>query len=170
MRIQLERCEKDAIKERVQHYLQDFYERTGKTAVIDIVTFDAKGTYAGRAYLKQAKVSFNQEIAATNKDRFDRTIAHEVAHIIAYKVYGESGHGRIWKSVFASFGFEPTRCHTYNMENVKVRRQRRWEYSCNCNTGFHQMTTTKHNKIQRGVRYMCVACGTPLEFAQEVAA
>jgi len=44
----------------------------------------------------------------------DITCPHEVAHIVAFDLYGSEGwgHGPKWKSVMRSIGLAPDRCHS----------------------------------------------------------
>jgi predicted SprT family Zn-dependent metalloprotease len=38
-------------------------------------------------------------------------IPHEVAHQVAWDIYGDSGHGSDWKSVMVNYGIPAERCH-----------------------------------------------------------
>lgn len=139
------------------HYYMEEANRIFKTNIaMPAVSFDEKGRVAGRAYYDTLEVGFNEEIAYSNWERFEKTVAHEVAHLVAYIEFGESGHGKAWKRVMRAFGFEPDRCHSYDMSQVSVRRQRRWEYACACRV--HKLSTTRHNRMKKGRIYRCMDC------------
>lgn len=47
------------------------------------------------------------------EDMLADTLPHEYAHIIAWNLFQDPGHGKGWKHVMRSYGLEPTRCHNY---------------------------------------------------------
>ena len=57
----------------------------------------------------------------------------------------------------------PTRCHSYDVSEVKRYKKpvQRIEMSCAC--GPHKVTTIKYNRILNGVTYRCVSCKQPLK-------
>ena len=83
------------------------------------------GTTAGRAWLGQWRIQLNEQLCKENiEDFINDTIPHEVAHLVAYKVFGDDGHGEGWRSVMRALGLNPTRCHEYNTRNVNGKRSR----------------------------------------------
>ena len=83
------------------------------------------GTTAGRAWLQQWRIQLNEQLCKENTEDFmNDTIPHEVAHLVAYKVFGDDGHGEGWRSVMRALGLNPTRCHDYNTRNVNGKRSR----------------------------------------------
>lgn len=133
-----------------------------------VVLFDLRGQAAGQAVWQRARrplLRFNLEIARSHRDDFlERTVAHEVAHLVTAVCHPRARpHGNEWRAVMRHLGIDaPRRCHDYAVDESTTRRQRRWIYVCECSR--HEITTTRHNRIQaKGVRYHCRRCGSLLE-------
>ena len=125
------------------------------------VSFTVKGATAGTAQRDGTRINFNMAILEAQPEAFiARTVPHEVAHAVLGQIHGARGvqpHGREWKALMINLGASPERCHSYDMTNVKVKRQRRWTYACACTQ--YELTTVRHNKIQRGeCAYRCRVC------------
>ena len=131
------------------------------------VRLDLRGVTAGQ-YRGGPRpcIRYNAGLAARHWSVFcDRTVPHEVAHYIVDQLYGAHGarpHGREWRQLMHAFGADPSRCHSYDVSGLGVRRQRRYAYHCSCRT--HQLSTTRHRRIlQQKAVYHCTRCGTPLK-------
>jgi SprT protein len=141
------------------HQAEDFFDCTFKLAEI---RFNLKGKTAG--YFKQLAngrsiINYNSSLLELNGNAFiERTVPHEVAHLVAYQLYGSSikPHGAEWLSVMQLFKADASRCHDYDMTNVATRTYRRFAYQCVCQT--HYLTSIRHNRIQGGQRYYCRKC------------
>lgn len=76
-------------------------------------------TVAGLASYRDNSIELNGSIMARNcQDFINRTPAHEVAHLVAYQVYGacatgKNGHGEQWKSICDLFSISNGRYHNY---------------------------------------------------------
>ncbi len=130
------------------------------------IRFDLQGRAAGQARFTPSggiEIRYNLAIASLQPEHFMReTVPHEVAHVVTWLLHGQRvrPHGREWQAVMRQLGVnKPRRCHDFEMP--PLRRQRRWPYSCACNT--HQLSTTRHRRAQQGTRYQCKACGTTLQ-------
>jgi len=131
-----------------------------------LVKFNIRGTnLAGEANFSKSLLRFNPVFLEHCTDEFiKRTVPHEVAHIVQRKLfgYGVRCHGKEWKKVMQVFGLEPSRCHNYvlpaEIRKKHSRRQERFSYSCNCGTGVHKVSKTKHNRINKGYGYRCCSC------------
>jgi len=56
------------------------------------------------------------------------------------------------------------RCHNFDLQGIQVHRQARWGYACGC--GSHQLSTTRHNRVQQGRQsYLCRRCRQPLRYS-----
>jgi predicted SprT family Zn-dependent metalloprotease len=94
----------------------------------------------------------------------DKTIVHEVCHLIAYSTYGPriQPHGRQWRHCMRNCGYSPDRTTETTAaykEAVKHNRktQRRWNAQCGCMV--HQISTRKRNLILfEGRRWICRRC------------
>lgn len=125
------------------------------------IKYTLNGRVSGKAYHIANVVDFNKILLTENVDTFiHQTVPHEIAHIIAFKVFGTSGHDRAWKHVMARFGVEPKRCHSYSIENVKKRHVTTFVYKCQCRE--HTITSIRHNKILKGASYRCNQCKTKI--------
>jgi SprT protein len=119
---------------------------------------------------------YNPWILARHQGSLADTVAHEVAHYVVDLVWPPRPgrrrirpHGREWRSVMAVFDADPAATHDLDLDQVPVRRQRRFAYVCACRE--HRLTTTTHNRIQRRRwRYACTHCGELLRRKPEPAA
>jgi SprT protein len=130
------------------------------------VRFDLRGQAAGQARLaagQAGQIRYNDRLLRDNPAEFlAQTVAHEVAHLVAYRVFGPRirPHGREWRAVMALFGAPPQRCHRFAVARDATRRLPRPPSHCACRT--HALTSIRHNRVQRGQRYYCRACGQAL--------
>lgn len=120
-----------------------------------------KGTVAGQAFLNENQIKINPVLFNRNKKQFFKdTIPHEVAHLVAYKVFRDCGHGDGWKHTMIRLGYVPKRCHNYETDDLKRKVTiTRYLYTCSCRTTY-ELTTQMHKKHlatkQRGFR--CSQC------------
>lgn len=134
-------------------------------ATAPAVAFYRRGSTLGRAYLGDrggASVAFHEGLLARcdGQTQLVETVAHELAHVAAFRIAGDRGHGAAWRDVMLRLGFEPQRTHALDVSD-QPGVQRRWTYACGCTR--HELTTTRHRRIQRGVRgYRCARCGEAL--------
>jgi SprT protein len=155
------RQREQAIRQRVVELLERAARhgyRTGRWAL----RHDLRGLAAGTAHPGSGLLRFNAVLAAENWDDFlARTVAHEVAHLVAWWQWGRDGlgHGARWREVMRLFDVPALRCHRYDTRNSRVRAQRRWRYRCACSEP-HLLTTTRHRRVLEGrVAYHCRRCG-----------
>ena len=74
-------------------------------------------TTAGRAFYEHYYIDLSTELFWEHTERFlTDTIPHELAHIVAYIVHGDTGHGKAWYSVIHKMNIATTRLH--NMVNT----------------------------------------------------
>jgi len=130
---------------------------------------DIKGKTGGmfcRNMMGLKYLRFNPVLWKDNKETYDSTIVHEVAHYIQHELYHTSKpHGKEWKSVMSNLGVkEIKRCHSYS---VRSTQKRTFVYSCGCSD--HDLTIIRHNKcLKKGVVYTCRKCKSALVFKKEV--
>ena len=131
------------------------------------VTFDLTGSAAGmyRVHGAERVIRYNPYIFAKYfANNLAVTVPHEVAHYVTDRLYGLRNirpHGAEWKTVMRSLGADPSVTARYDLSGVPVRRQRRYSYRCECSA--HQLSSCRHNKIQRGQSsYLCRRCGSAI--------
>ena len=156
------------IKEQVQFWFDLAKELYPKYNIKDSnnVNFNLKGRCAGKAFLQTRELRFNKVLFKENYKEFcERTIPHEVAHIIAFQIFGTKGHDYAWRRIMNDFGCDSTRCHSYDTENSTVRTiKKQYPYKCGCTT--HMLTKIRHNRSIKhgGEAYRCRKCGQVLVY------
>ncbi|MDX1604904.1 MAG: SprT-like domain-containing protein [Candidatus Competibacterales bacterium] len=135
--------------------------------VLDIeVRFDLRGTMAGQAHCtpdSNPMIRLNPILLTENDDFVTETIPHEVAHVGVFYWLSRKPrrpHGPEWQRLMHLLGEEPRRCHRYDVSNVLTRRLKRYPYVCGCRS--HELTSIRHHRVRRGVRYRCRCCGNVL--------
>ena len=101
-----------------------------KVNKIPTIKYNLSGRCAGRAHwiyvtndmfirINPILLNENVEYMLTN------TVPHEIAHLVAYMVFGKSikPHGYEWKTVMRCFGLTPDRCHYLNTSTVRSIRK-----------------------------------------------
>lgn len=123
-----------------------------------------RGTKGGSAHYHKHVVKFHEILAKENPNEFHNTIKHEIAHLIAFRMYGEKGkgHGKLFKSVFIKLGGNGKRTHSYKTSHLKQKYTcRRYEYSCKCPGKFFWLSQQKHNQlVSNKKQWFCRKCHT----------
>ena len=73
---------------------------------------------AGRAFIENNPqyIDLSTELFWQYTEQFVQdTIPHELAHLVAFTVYGDPGHGIGWRNVITKMNIPTKRCH--NMVN-----------------------------------------------------
>lgn len=86
---------------------------------------------AGRVHLGGSKrlVRLNYKLMAKEKVAdFKATLIHETAHIVAFNMFEERGHGKYFKYVDRQLGGSGDRCHQMEYLTGKAT----WRYQCVC--------------------------------------
>jgi SprT protein len=87
---------------------------------------------AGRAEYSRARVLLNCRLCACGEAEIDRTLRHELAHLIAQSRAGRrriAPHGTEWRRACTDLGIEgEARCH--NLPFPIHRQKRRFLYAC----------------------------------------
>jgi len=116
---------KERATRKVWMVLEELNEEYGAEFDFPRIEWVVCGTTAGKAWLGQWRIQLNEQLCKENiEDFINDTIPHEVAHLIAYKVFGDDGHGDGWKSVMRALGLNPSRCHNYDTRRVEDNRSR----------------------------------------------
>ena len=81
----------------------------------------------GKAFLKIFKIEISGDHLANTPDSvlYD-TVSHELAHIVAYHIYKDAGHGWLWRKTHMALGGNGKRCAGaeigYNVRRNVVKR------------------------------------------------
>ncbi|XKM13785.1 SprT family zinc-dependent metalloprotease [Orbaceae bacterium ac157xtp] len=122
-----------------------------------------KGSIAGSAYLNKWEIQLNTNMLLENQQRFiNEVIPHELAHLIAFKIYGKvKPHGKEWQHIMQTiFLLEPNRTHKFKIPITTKRAT--FHYACECQT--HELSVIRHNRIQSSkATYFCNKCKTALK-------
>lgn len=135
--------------------------------------FDLRGRSAGQMRIDasgRATIRYNPALLLRHGEDFlKRTVPHEVAHYLAFVHHGRGirPHGPEWQEMVRALGGVPDRCHAYDVAGLSVRTTRRFPYHCQC--GDHQLSSVRHNRIIRGVCYLCRDCGEALQAGSSAA-
>lgn len=111
---------------------------------------------------KQGYINLNPRLLIQNKRAyFQDTIPHEVAHIVAWEIFGWriADHGREWRTVMAWFGAEITVYHHYR-DNSRHQVHQTYAYRCKCRTV--QVSAATHREMEKGETFRCKSCGGTL--------
>lgn len=152
---------------RVSDLLQQC-ERHFKQTFKPIETrFDLRGRISGMYVVKnkQQYLRFNAFIFSKYfEDSLNNTVPHEVAHYVSHQLFGIRNirpHGKEWRSIMHTLGAEPKVTGNYDLSGISIRRQRRFNYTCDCMT--HELTTVRHNRALRNKSlYFCRRCNGKL--------
>lgn len=132
------------------------------------IRFDLSGRTSGMYVVKhkQKYLRFNAFIFAKYfDDALATTVPHEVAHYVSdilFNIKAIRPHGKEWQSIMHSMGVEPKVTSSYDLTDIPVKRQQRFDYACGCMS--HQLTATRHNKVLRNAAsYSCQKCGEVLK-------
>lgn len=84
------------------------------------------------------------------------TIRHEIAHAIAYILFGEKarGHGRYWKHVAVEVGAKPSRCKTED-QIISVTKKRDVVYKCPSPDCDNEISFTRKVSKKRACKSCC---------------
>lgn len=109
---------------------------------------------AGRAFWPCAKIELNPQLQQLAPSEVERTLLHELAHLLAYARAGRrriSAHGVEWQKACADLGIAGERA-THSLPLPGRTMQRKWHYHCpTCGEGFDRVRKMK----RRAACYSC---------------
>lgn len=129
----------------------------GATTLLPVVEVEWNArlrSAAGRAHYHRALVSLNPRLQEHGAAEIDRTLRHELAHLIAHAHAGRrriSPHGPEWRRACCELGIaDEQRCHT--LPFPRRERARRFLYRCSrCGLEFPRVRPIRRNVA-------CLAC------------
>lgn len=164
---------KARVKAKLEESIATAEAHFGTTFQMPSIRYDKRGTTAGVATCNRNEVNFNATLLMENVEDFlGRTVPHEMAHLIDYKLHPENFqstvrvtrggrykrtkrdiHGATWKNIMRVLGAPTSRCHSYDTTNSKVKKAPRakHDYTCNqCGKHMH-LGPQRHRKQQAGL-------------------
>lgn len=147
------RAEDARLAVRAQALLQAIGARRLATRV-RVEWYPKLRTAAGRADFRSQLISLNPRLRAHGAAEIDRTVRHELAHLLAQARSGRrriSPHGEEWRQACRDLGIgDEKRCHT--LPFPKQHQRRPFLYRCpNCAQDFPRV-----RRMRRAVA--CLAC------------
>jgi SprT protein len=137
------------------------YDTVGKAAGQALYNF-----VDGKCYIRINPVLLNENVDYC----INQTVPHEIAHLVAYMVFGRvRPHGIHWEAVMRTFGKPAKRCHQLSTDTIQSlrsprRQTRMMKCLCpKCNATF-PITRNKATKMYRGWSYTHVGCGGRLAY------
>ena len=142
------------------------------------IIFKRSGTCGGHSCYGRSEHMFQLDFAEANDDYIEHIVPHEVAHWVDTELHGNQytdatwsrkkgrwvkrriSHGNTWKVIMVRvMGIPATTTHDYNLGDTKVKKQERFDYSCECGQ-VYMLSKTRHNWIVKGKKsYSCTKCG-----------
>lgn len=155
---------KQACEQEIKTAIKIASKKYSQTFPMPTIEFSSKLTRtAGKAYLTQNRIKLSLPLLELNGERFVQdTPAHEMAHLIAWAVYRDCGHGPKWRSVMRAINKKPTRCHSFDVAPTSNTVTAK----CSCRT--HELGAVRARKMRLGTTsYACKDCKSTLVFATE---
>lgn len=160
------------IKHRIKCSLRNWHrmgcEQFGNRIELPSISFDLRGVSTmAQAWVGENHVQLNASALMADEAKFSsEVIPHEVAHLLAYRMYGSeiAPHGEEWQGVMRAFGVEPN--VTYDIE-YEAETSGPYIYECLC--GVHGISARRHNVLwrSRGTKVLeCQKCGEVLRFRE----
>lgn len=89
-------------------------------------------TSAGLASYQRCEVILNPELQKISEAEVDKTLRHELAHLLAQERMGRkkiAAHGREWRQACVDLGI-PNESRTHQLPFARRRQQRKFFYQC----------------------------------------
>ena len=159
----------DLLYSRVEACFQAAERHFNCSFVRPAVSFKLRGQKAGVAHICENRLRFNPIMYQENREHFLlHTVAHEVAHLVSYKIYGNKirAHGPEWQAVMQNiYQLPASRCHNYA---VKSTIKTHYLYSCACpQREPFALSSQRHAPIKKGLHYLCKECRARLTYTQQ---
>ena len=157
---------KDRVDTEINRCITVAEEAFSRTFTFPTIKYELRGRTAGWAQDRTNTININSILLMENLDTFidgrtgRGTVTHEFAHLVDGIIYPEtrnrgwrqkrSIHGPTWKRIMRLFGATPSRCHSYDITNSKVRTKATHVYTCNSCGKQMTLGPKRHRKQQVG--------------------
>ena len=163
------REQRSEVRRETARYIGLAGELLGREFAMVPVRFDLKGSTAGmfKSDGDRHWIRYNPWIFGKYyRENLVDTVPHEVAHYIVHvtrRWRRVKPHGPEWQALMEAFGADPAVTFNLDLSGIPQRRQRTHAYRCACRD--HDVSTTRHKRIERGVVYLCRYCDEQLIYA-----
>ena len=109
-----------------------------------------KGNAIGTAHTEDGKAIFTfskEAIRLYPEYMVERCIAHELAHMVGWKLYGLTGHCRTWKRLCLAHGGNGKQYHTLDVTPARVTRSFLYRLPSGREI---ELGCIRHNRIMKG--------------------
>jgi len=130
-----------------------------------IIFNDRMRSTIGKVNYKDNSLFLNTRLLELYPNQFDDTFAHELAHLISFFCFNRSGHGRYWKLVMRTLGFNPAITHNLDVSTLKRSHPVVCLAKCGCRQDI-KIKPRRFKRIQDGVSYQCNRCKINLEIVK----
>jgi SprT protein len=144
----------EQVRKKVKNALAIAKNKLGVELPMPTIIYDLKGHVAGYAFYSKNKIRLNKHLLEKYKEDFiNRTVLHELGHLISYKKHGYSGRGHKanWKAVMIAIGGPTSRCHSYETKAARVHKK--YVLSCGDCRETYVVGSRVINKIRKGSTY-----------------
>ncbi|MCY4177283.1 MAG: SprT-like domain-containing protein, partial [Endozoicomonadaceae bacterium] len=100
-------------------------------------------------------------------DYLKQIVAHEVAHLVAFHMYGKCirPHGKEWTAIMTEiFKLPAIRCHNYDLSSTG---RYPYVYTCSCTNKNNFFSVVRHRRACKGTIYICRSCGDKLQYSHQ---
>ena len=159
----------DLLYSRVEACFQAAERHFNCSFVRPAVSFKLRGQKAGVAHICENRLRFNPIMYQENREHFLlHTVAHEVAHLVSYKVYGNKirAHGPEWQAVMQNiYQLPASRCHNYAVKST-IKTHYLYSGACPHREPF-ALSSQRHARVKKGLHYLCKECRARLTYTQQ---
>jgi predicted SprT family Zn-dependent metalloprotease len=145
--------------------IQQVIDNTAKHVGIDSPRWSWNSRFStvlGRAHFGPCRIELSKKIwPLCNKEMRYEVIVHEMCHVAAYIVFGQTGHCEEWIDLMNAMGFEEPSTH-HKLDTTSVRPVA--QGVCGC-----RVITVSKSRIARakkmGADLICVKCNCKVAFS-----
>lgn len=150
------------VEVRIQEGINKASEHFGRKFNFPTISYDLRGKTAGTATYQKNHIRLNAQLLIENKEHFiNRTVPHELGHLITWEVYKNdpsfrswnrvAHHGSHWKRVCRIIGMnDVTRTHSYDVSKSSVRKSQQFVWGCDKCGDLMSVSKSKHTKMLGG--------------------
>jgi len=143
----------EELTQRALNLLMLFPERARLAKVLKVSWNRRMRSAAGRAFWPDARIELNPLLNQISEEEVERTLRHELAHILVYARYGprRQPHGAEWQLFCTQLGI-PGESATHRLTLPSRKMKRVYRYTCpSCGKGFDRVKQLK----KRSACYEC---------------